>query len=150
PQLDFDVMDNQIDTVSKAFQATNVACARCHDHKFDAVSMKDYYALLGVLRSSRWVTHTIDPPELHGPALSQLRWIKEEIRGELGKVWLSEARQVGRYLQAAQVQLVNPADAAALVANPNLGGRFGLQAQIVKQADAVALAQGLDAKRLQC
>ena len=48
--IGYDVADNQIDTLTKAFQATTVACARCHDHKLDAVSMKDYYALLGILR----------------------------------------------------------------------------------------------------
>src|SRR5262249_19714973 len=41
-QIGYDLADNQIDTLSKAFQATTVACARCHDHKLDAVSMKDY------------------------------------------------------------------------------------------------------------
>ena len=46
-QIGYDLADNQIDTLTKAFQATTVACARCHDHKLDAVSMKDYYALLG-------------------------------------------------------------------------------------------------------
>ena len=59
-QIGYDLADNQIDTLTKAFQATTVACARCHDHKLDAVSMKDYYALLGILRSSRLVSHTID------------------------------------------------------------------------------------------
>ena len=37
-QIGYDLLDNQIDTLTKAFQATTVACARCHDHKLDAVS----------------------------------------------------------------------------------------------------------------
>ena len=57
PQVGYDVVDNQIDTLGKAFQATTIACARCHDHKLDAVSMKDYYALVGILHSSRQVAH---------------------------------------------------------------------------------------------
>ena len=40
--IGYDVVDNQLDTLTKAFQATTVACARCHDHKIDAVSTKDY------------------------------------------------------------------------------------------------------------
>jgi hypothetical protein len=36
PQIGYDIADNQIDTLTKAFQATTVACARCHDHKIDA------------------------------------------------------------------------------------------------------------------
>jgi len=36
--IGYDIADNQIDTLTKAFQATTVACARCHDHKLDAIS----------------------------------------------------------------------------------------------------------------
>ena len=46
-QIGYDLADNQIDTLTKAFQATTVACARCHDHKLDAVSMQ------GLLRPAR-------------------------------------------------------------------------------------------------
>jgi hypothetical protein len=46
-------IDNQIDVMSKAFLGLTVACARCHDHKFDAISTEDYYALAGFLQSSR-------------------------------------------------------------------------------------------------
>ena len=48
-----DLTDNQIDVLSKAFLATTVSCARCHDHKFDPITIKDYYALAGILESSR-------------------------------------------------------------------------------------------------
>ena len=44
---------NQIDVLCKTFQGLTVACARCHDHKFDAISTKDYYALSGILQSTR-------------------------------------------------------------------------------------------------
>jgi hypothetical protein len=49
-----DRVDNQIDVFSKAFLGLTVACARCHDHKFDAISTKDYYALAGFLESSNY------------------------------------------------------------------------------------------------
>jgi hypothetical protein len=44
--------DNQIDTVTKAFQALTVSCARCHNHKFDAISQADFYALYGIFTST--------------------------------------------------------------------------------------------------
>ncbi|MBM4013561.1 MAG: DUF1549 domain-containing protein, partial [Planctomycetes bacterium] len=44
-----DRVANQIDTFSKAFLGVTLACARCHDHKFDAISQRDYYALAGFL-----------------------------------------------------------------------------------------------------
>ncbi len=96
-----DALDNQIDTLSKAFQATTVACARCHDHKLDAVSMKDYYALLGVLRSSRQVSHTIDDPQVNAEPMQELRALKAAIRAEVGRAWLDETRAADRYLLAA-------------------------------------------------
>jgi len=47
-----DVVDDQIDTTSRAVLGLTVACARCHDHKFDPIPTKDYYALAGIFRST--------------------------------------------------------------------------------------------------
>lgn len=58
-----DVIDDQIDVMFKGFMATTVVCARCHDHKFDPISTKDYYALHGVLNSSYF------PPDSEKPLL---------------------------------------------------------------------------------
>ena len=41
----YDFVDEQIDTVSKTFMGLTISCARCHDHKFDPISTKDYYSL---------------------------------------------------------------------------------------------------------
>ena len=46
-----DLINERIDTISKAFVAQTVACARCHDHMFDPITTKDYYALHGILSS---------------------------------------------------------------------------------------------------
>ncbi len=46
-----DDWDERIDTVTRGFLGLTVACARCHDHKFDAVTTQDYYALQGVFAS---------------------------------------------------------------------------------------------------
>jgi cytochrome c553 len=48
-----DIIDDQIDVVTRAFLATSVACARCHDHKYDPVPAADYYSLYGVFASSQ-------------------------------------------------------------------------------------------------
>jgi hypothetical protein len=58
-----DIIDDRIDTVSKGFLAMTVACARCHDHMFDPIPTKDYYALHGVFSS-------IDEPK-DKPVISQ-------------------------------------------------------------------------------
>jgi hypothetical protein len=48
-----DVIDEQIDVTTKAFMGLTVACARCHDHKFDPIPTRDYYALAGIFRSTQ-------------------------------------------------------------------------------------------------
>ena len=51
-QYQMDVVDDQIDATSRAFLGLTVACARCHDHKFDPIPTTDYYALAGIFRST--------------------------------------------------------------------------------------------------
>jgi hypothetical protein len=50
-----DIVDDQIDTVGRAFLGLTLACARCHDHKFDPISTADYYGLAGIFFSSHVV-----------------------------------------------------------------------------------------------
>ncbi len=47
-----DIIDDRIDVISRGLMGITVACARCHDHKFDPLSQKDYYAMHGILASS--------------------------------------------------------------------------------------------------
>ena len=93
-KLLMDVVDEQIDVISKTILGLTVSCARCHDHKFDPVSQEDYYALAGIFRStltlantnhvSRWVETTLPFPgneslrEDHRNALRQLELEIEE------------------------------------------------------------------------
>jgi len=51
-QFAMDQVDEQIDAVSKSVLGITVACARCHDHKFDPISTRDYYAMAGIFRST--------------------------------------------------------------------------------------------------
>ncbi|MGV3721895.1 MAG: DUF1549 domain-containing protein [Actinomycetota bacterium] len=48
-----DIIDEQIDVTSRAMLGVTISCARCHDHKFDPISQKDYYAVAGIFRSTR-------------------------------------------------------------------------------------------------
>ncbi|MFO0798385.1 MAG: PSD1 and planctomycete cytochrome C domain-containing protein [Gemmataceae bacterium] len=48
-----DEWDERVDAVTRGFLGLTVACARCHDHKFDPVSSEDYYALAGVMASTQ-------------------------------------------------------------------------------------------------
>ncbi len=89
-----DVIDNEIDVLSKTFQGLTVACARCHDHKLDPIPTTDYYGLYSVLNSSRVTTHTLDTPEASAPIRDQLRVLKNSIRAELAAVWSREAESL--------------------------------------------------------
>ena len=55
-----DMVDEQIDTIGKALLGFTVACARCHDHKFDPIPASDYYALAGILHSTRLEDRALD------------------------------------------------------------------------------------------
>jgi hypothetical protein len=48
-----EIADEQLDTIGKAILGQTLGCARCHDHKFDPVPTRDYYALAGILTSTR-------------------------------------------------------------------------------------------------
>ena len=94
PEIRFDALDNQIDTFAKAFQALTISCARCHDHKLDAISSKDYYALVGVLESCSQVVHTVDSPRRIADVVANTKQLKGELRQRLGGNWLASLDQL--------------------------------------------------------
>jgi hypothetical protein len=65
-----DIIDERIDTTTKAMLGLTVACARCHDHKFDPIPTADYYSLHGIFAS---VTESPELPELPGTGDSAQR-----------------------------------------------------------------------------
>ena len=82
-----EMLDNKIDAFGKAFLATTISCARCHDHKLDAISQRDYYALGGLFMSARWITNTVDLPERNKPVREELKQLKQRLRSELAQRW---------------------------------------------------------------
>ncbi|OUT53941.1 MAG: hypothetical protein CBB71_23710 [Rhodopirellula sp. TMED11] len=53
PKMHLDIADEQLDTIGRAAMGLTLGCARCHDHKFDPISAADYYAMAGILHSTR-------------------------------------------------------------------------------------------------
>src|SRR5262249_37675356 len=72
-QMIADYVNDQIDVVSRAFLGLSVACARCHDHKFDPIGTEDYYALAGIFFSTRLIPGPVkgNTPLIRVPLLSQ-------------------------------------------------------------------------------
>lgn len=101
PEIRFDALDNQIDTLTKAFQASTVSCARCHDHKLDPFSTRDYYGLVGILESSRQVIRTIDTPDRYRRHFADLQRLKKQIRQVTAKRWEAALPEVVRQITAA-------------------------------------------------
>ena len=56
--LEMDIIDEQLDTIGKAFLGMTIGCARCHDHKFDPIPTTDYYAMAGILKGTKSVIHS--------------------------------------------------------------------------------------------
>jgi len=80
--------DNQIDTVTKAFQALTVSCARCHNHKFDAISQADFYALYGIFTSTHPAVIDVNAPGTGKAERAALAKLKQQIKATLITDWL--------------------------------------------------------------
>jgi hypothetical protein len=57
-QLDMDFVDEQLDVIGKGLLAQTITCARCHDHKFDPIPTRDYYAMAGILKNIQGLKHS--------------------------------------------------------------------------------------------
>ncbi|MCH2612416.1 MAG: DUF1553 domain-containing protein [Pirellulales bacterium] len=86
-----DIIDEQIDTIGRTFLATTIACARCHDHKFDPIPTEDYYALAGVLRSTDLATR-----DLENPAASGILQNKREVEVKLSNLAREQGLKLGQ------------------------------------------------------
>lgn len=84
--------DNQIDVLTKTFQGLTVSCARCHDHKFDAISQKDYYALFGAVASMRPTLVAVDSDEVLRKNQARLAALKPMIKQALIDRWREQAK----------------------------------------------------------
>jgi hypothetical protein len=135
-----DRFDNMIDVMSKTFLGLTVACARCHDHKFDAITTADYYALSGFLQSSDFRQVRFETIESDRAVSKRLAQLDSEHRSlitaamtaalpeELKTEWLSLVEQTGRPDPAAPpvgrddsdtLTATTPSDhAAAVIADP--------------------------------
>jgi cytochrome c553 len=102
-----DELDDRVDTLARGFLGLTIACARCHDHKFDPISQQDYYALAGIFRSSTYREAPLVPPEIveqYENGQKQIREAEQGVRKfqERESARLSEitARNAAQYLSA--------------------------------------------------
>jgi hypothetical protein len=117
------IFDDMIDVVGKTFLSQTIACARCHDHKFDAITTKDYYSLYGVMASSRIDYADINSPKKQKVERRRLRSQKLKIRGLLAGVLAKQTENVAEDLRAVRDGKISGQTqkrlAAALEKKPN-------------------------------
>ncbi|MEO6787139.1 MAG: DUF1549 domain-containing protein, partial [Chthoniobacteraceae bacterium] len=80
-----DIIDDRIDVVMRGTQGLTVACARCHDHKFDPISTRDYYALYGVFQSCAERVVPCGPPTTDAAFEKGLREREEKLRAMMAQ-----------------------------------------------------------------
>lgn len=85
--------DDQVNTVTKAFLGLTVSCARCHDHKFDAISQKDFYALFGIFTAPLPATVAVDAPGVLTRHRDRLAELKVEIREAIASDWIRQINE---------------------------------------------------------
>lgn len=83
--------DNQIDTITKAFQSLTVSCARCHNHKFDAISQADFYSLYGIFTSTHPAVIDVNAPGTGKAEREELAKLKQQIKDTVAAHWLKVA-----------------------------------------------------------
>jgi cytochrome c553 len=103
-----DELDDRLDTLARGFLGLTIACARCHDHKFDPISQQDYYALAGVFRSTAYREAPLVPREVveqYDQAQQRIKdgeqAVKKFLEDEVTRLKEQTARNASRYLTAA-------------------------------------------------
>jgi hypothetical protein len=87
-------LENKIDVMSKTFLGLTVACARCHDHKFDAIHQRDYYAMAGFILSSSYRQARFESMEQNKAVAEKLEGLRRDHLPKIAKAFVAAARPV--------------------------------------------------------
>ncbi|HEV7404044.1 MAG TPA: PSD1 and planctomycete cytochrome C domain-containing protein [Chthoniobacteraceae bacterium] len=122
-KLEMDIIDEQIDTIGKAFMGMTLGCVRCHDHKFDPITQEDYYALAAIFRSTRslatdskgaikyWYDHSLATPE----QLEEKKKFGEEVKAKKAEITAVATKARGEIQTVVQRRAADYLAAAALL-----------------------------------
>ena len=154
PKMVMDIVDEQIEVTSKAFLGLTVTCARCHNHKFDPIPTKDYYALAGIFKSTKtmaslntvamWQERPLQSKRSEAETAqfeAQIKLAEDSVKTAKEKAnaaLLADVRgSAAKYLQAAWelAQLGDSGSVAEIPARPGDGPRIELQAVKFSRGD---------------
>ena len=106
----FDQYDDRVDTLSRGFLGLTVACARCHDHKFDPISQKEYYGLAGVFSNSLYTeipieaksseSKTGDSPDRRDKLKAKQTEVEEFVKSHVSRIRKELTPEISKYLVA--------------------------------------------------
>ena len=146
-QDECDRTDNRIDVLSKTFLGLTVSCARCHDHKFDAISQKDYYAMAGFFISSGYRQARFETDARDAEAARRLHRLHAEFDGRIRSALAASQAPVTEHfvplIQAAAsvLQRAGAVDAAGHVLHsPTNGVPEGWRQLSASEATATSLS----------
>lgn len=120
-KMQMDIIDEQVDTLGRAFMGLTLGCARCHEHKFDPIPQEDYYGLAGIFKSTKtmenfsvvakWQELPLAAPDVVAKRSEQQQridsiksTIAQKLQSETADVLQKARRQVGDLLLAAHAQ----------------------------------------------
>jgi hypothetical protein len=123
PKALADELDDRMDTLGRGLLGLTVACARCHDHKFDPIPTQDYYSLAGVFSSCKFADLPMVPKaeadryaEAQKPILECDKKLKDLQKAEKSKA-TADGKQRIKDLQAEMEKLKKSAPAAPPMAH---------------------------------
>jgi mono/diheme cytochrome c family protein len=121
--LEMDVVDEQLDTIGKAFLGQTIGCARCHDHKFDPIPTRDYYAMAGILRNCRTLTHANVSAWVERPlpleAAEEAVYREHDAKVSALEAELKSAKDAAKAVAGASGELKPGKDAEQVIARPS-------------------------------
>ncbi|MBT6848938.1 MAG: DUF1553 domain-containing protein, partial [Planctomycetaceae bacterium] len=111
-KLRMDVVDEQLDTVFRGFLGQTIGCARCHDHKFDPIPTRDYYALAGIFRNTKTLNHS-----------NVSKWIEVPLpQSETVENAIQKFKSESSFLQKRIAQLQGKVDTNQPIVSASLSG----------------------------
>ena len=131
-------VDNKIDVFSKAFLGLTVACARCHDHKFDPITQRDYHALSGLVLGSSFRQVRFETMEQERAVAGKLAEVRRRHAPAVGRAYGELLRGLADALRSAAGDVETPEEGAG-------SGTFGSWWQREREAAAAEISHPLHA-----
>ena len=134
-----DRFDNMIDVATKSFLGVTVSCARCHDHKFDAISTADYYSLTGFLHSSDYRQVRFESIHQNKKVAAELNKVNRRYRDEISKLLQDQEIELPERIDLTDERIVF--DFAALPQSQYMQDGFIFGDQVLQAGRAYFLSE---------